>query len=241
MPGDPALPGKGIGGDLDAVMRLAAFPPAGMAGMKMRFVDHGEPAGRERLAQACFDQGLHAHTLTFLMRQARRMSQRRRMMPYGAAGRIGAMGGPVSQHGDAVSSARRWGASPSMKPRGKDLRRYTGIPLTASDRCSGQAGLRHLLRGMRFMQRKLLPIVSQRPPPPPIIAHVMDLKSPLFDRIRIKPRKAEEARDDARAPTCEFPGCKEPGQYRAPKGRGRRGQYYRFFCLQHVRRIQCQV
>ena len=62
----------------------------------------------------------------------------------------------------------------------------------------------------------------------------MDLKSPLFDRIRIKPRKAEEAKDDSRAPTCEFPGCKEPGQYRAPKGRGAEGQYYRF-CLQHVR------
>ncbi|MCC5979140.1 MAG: DnaJ domain-containing protein [Salinarimonas sp.] len=62
----------------------------------------------------------------------------------------------------------------------------------------------------------------------------MDLKSPLFDRIRIKPRKADDASESARAPTCEFPGCKEPGQYRAPKGRGAEGQYYRF-CLQHVR------
>jgi hypothetical protein len=62
----------------------------------------------------------------------------------------------------------------------------------------------------------------------------MDLKSPLFDRIRIKPRKAEDAGSTTDAPLCEHPGCKEPGQYRAPKGRGAEGQYYRF-CLTHVR------
>ena len=62
----------------------------------------------------------------------------------------------------------------------------------------------------------------------------MDLKSPLFDRIRIKPRKAEDAGSTTDAPACEHPGCKEPGQYRAPKGRGAEGQYFRF-CLAHVR------
>jgi len=62
----------------------------------------------------------------------------------------------------------------------------------------------------------------------------MDLKSPLFDRIRIKPRKAEDAGSTTDAPACEHPGCQEPGQYRAPKGRGAEGQYFRF-CLAHVR------
>ena len=35
-------------------------------------------------------------------------------------------------------------------------------------------------------------------------------------------------------PSCESPGCKEPGLYPAPKGRGHEGQYHRF-CLDHVR------
>lgn len=60
----------------------------------------------------------------------------------------------------------------------------------------------------------------------------MDLKSPLFDRIRIK-RRAEEPSPDE-APRCEHPGCQEPGAHRAPKGRGAEGQYWRF-CLAHVR------
>jgi hypothetical protein len=60
----------------------------------------------------------------------------------------------------------------------------------------------------------------------------MDLNSPLFDRIRIKPA-CDEARD-AEGPSCEHPGCKAVGQHRAPKGRGQEGQYWRF-CLDHVR------
>ncbi|MEZ0169128.1 J domain-containing protein [Microvirga sp. TS319] len=60
----------------------------------------------------------------------------------------------------------------------------------------------------------------------------MDLNSPLFDRIRIKP-SCEEPRD-TKGPACEHPGCKASGEYRAPKGRDREGQYWRF-CLQHVR------
>ena len=77
-------------------MRLAAFPPAGMAGMKMRFVDHGEPVWARAPRAGVLRSGIACSYATFLMRQARRMSQRRRMMPYGAAGRIAQMGGPVS-------------------------------------------------------------------------------------------------------------------------------------------------
>lgn len=60
----------------------------------------------------------------------------------------------------------------------------------------------------------------------------MNLNSPFFDRIRIKPgeetpRRAQEAR-------CDHPGCGESGLYRAPKGRAHDGQYWHF-CLAHVR------
>jgi curved DNA-binding protein CbpA len=60
----------------------------------------------------------------------------------------------------------------------------------------------------------------------------MDLNSPLFDRIRIRPT-CDEPRE-AQDPACERPGCRATGPFRAPKGRGREGQYWRF-CLDHVR------
>jgi curved DNA-binding protein CbpA len=60
----------------------------------------------------------------------------------------------------------------------------------------------------------------------------MGLNSPLFDRVRIRPR-AEEVRRETE-PTCERAGCTAPGAHRAPKGRGREGQFWRF-CLNHVR------
>lgn len=60
----------------------------------------------------------------------------------------------------------------------------------------------------------------------------MDLNSPLFDRIRIKP-SCDEPRE-TKGPACEHPSCKAEGQYRAPKGRDHEGQYWRF-CLDHVR------
>jgi hypothetical protein len=60
----------------------------------------------------------------------------------------------------------------------------------------------------------------------------MNLKSHLFDRIRVKPRP-----DDA-IPSgqtrCQFPGCTQAGEFRAPMGRFREGQYF-CFCLDHVR------
>ena len=61
----------------------------------------------------------------------------------------------------------------------------------------------------------------------------MNLNSPLFDRIRIRP-SCDEPRPETRQPACESAGCAAAGLYRAPKGRGREGQYWRF-CLDHVR------
>jgi DnaJ domain len=60
----------------------------------------------------------------------------------------------------------------------------------------------------------------------------MNFNSPLFDRIRIRPTCEEPG--EAREPACERPGCAGNGLYRAPKGRGKEGQYWRF-CLNHVR------
>jgi hypothetical protein len=61
----------------------------------------------------------------------------------------------------------------------------------------------------------------------------MDFNSRLFDRIRIKPT-AEEPRERTQEPECERNGCGRAGAFRAPKGRGKEGQYWRF-CLDHVR------
>ncbi|SDR18987.1 DnaJ domain-containing protein [Rhizobiales bacterium GAS191] len=61
----------------------------------------------------------------------------------------------------------------------------------------------------------------------------MDLNSPLFDRIRTRPR-CEESVAAGADPVCGHPGCALAGPYRAPQGRGREGQYFHF-CLDHVR------
>ncbi len=61
----------------------------------------------------------------------------------------------------------------------------------------------------------------------------MDLNSPLFDRIRVKP--ARQAPEKAKAKTpCSHPGCQEEGIFRAPKGREHEGEYFTF-CKDHVR------
>lgn len=60
----------------------------------------------------------------------------------------------------------------------------------------------------------------------------MDLNSKYFDRIRIKPDATVEK--PTTTATCDAPGCNHAGTHRAPKGRGREGQYYNF-CLDHVR------
>jgi hypothetical protein len=60
----------------------------------------------------------------------------------------------------------------------------------------------------------------------------MKFDSPLFDRIRVKPAQDRRAKTDA--PACEWAGCAEKGTHRAPKGRNRENEYWRF-CLHHVR------
>lgn len=63
----------------------------------------------------------------------------------------------------------------------------------------------------------------------------MKLDSKYFDSIRVgsKRTRAEPARE-TRHPRCQWKGCKQAGDHRAPQGRGKDGQYYAF-CLEHVR------
>ena len=60
----------------------------------------------------------------------------------------------------------------------------------------------------------------------------MKFDSPLFDRIRVKP--TADRRPKTGGPGCDWHGCKEKGSHRAPKGRDRENEYWRF-CLEHVR------
>ena len=61
---------------------------------------------------------------------------------------------------------------------------------------------------------------------------MMNLNSPLFDKIRSKPA-AEEVRP-AEEPRCQHQGCARKGEFRAPKGRNHEGQFFQF-CLDHVK------
>lgn len=58
----------------------------------------------------------------------------------------------------------------------------------------------------------------------------MDLNSPFFQRIRVK----REPQPGPISTRCDHPGCVAGGEFRAPKGRMREGQYF-CFCLEHVR------
>ena len=60
----------------------------------------------------------------------------------------------------------------------------------------------------------------------------MSTNSPLFDRIRVKPDQDRRPRPDL--PGCQWPNCSAPATHRAPKGRLRATEYWRF-CLEHVR------
>jgi hypothetical protein len=60
----------------------------------------------------------------------------------------------------------------------------------------------------------------------------MKTNSPLFDRIRVKPDQDRRLR--AELPGCQWPGCDAPAAHRAPKGRLRASEYWRF-CLEHAR------
>ena len=61
---------------------------------------------------------------------------------------------------------------------------------------------------------------------------MMSTNSPLFDRIRVKPD--QDRRQNAELPACQWPDCGAPATHRAPKGRLRASEYWRF-CLDHVR------
>lgn len=60
----------------------------------------------------------------------------------------------------------------------------------------------------------------------------MKFDSPFFDRIRVKPQQDRRARKAV--PACEWPGCRQAGGHRAPKGRGREQEHWNY-CLDHVR------
>jgi hypothetical protein len=60
----------------------------------------------------------------------------------------------------------------------------------------------------------------------------MKFDSPFFDRIRVKPPQDRRARTAGAA--CEWPSCACAATHRAPKGRLREGEYWRF-CLEHAR------
>ena len=62
----------------------------------------------------------------------------------------------------------------------------------------------------------------------------MKLDSKYFDSIRVAPKRErlEPVREEH--PCCQWKGCKSAGRHKAPRGRGRDGQYY-VFCIEHVR------
>ncbi|RDE08831.1 J domain-containing protein [Pelagibacterium lacus] len=63
----------------------------------------------------------------------------------------------------------------------------------------------------------------------------INTKSKIFDSVRIKPRRgtAEDGETQPH-PACEWEGCDNPGQHKAPKGARAAGQFHNF-CLEHVR------
>ena len=61
----------------------------------------------------------------------------------------------------------------------------------------------------------------------------MKLDSKYLEGLRIRPDVERVPRRDV--PPCDWPGCTNPGEHPAPKGRDREGEYF-MFCLEHVRR-----
>ncbi len=67
----------------------------------------------------------------------------------------------------------------------------------------------------------------------------MKLNSKYFDGIRVSRKRAAgegaQAQPAAMRPSqCQWKGCESTATHKAPMGRGRDGQYYRF-CMDHVR------
>lgn len=65
-------------------------------------------------------------------------------------------------------------------------------------------------------------------------ANRMKLESKYFDQIRVSPSEPRQAEEHT--PVCQWKGCRAPGEHKAPMGRGRENEYYRF-CLDHVRQF----
>jgi hypothetical protein len=67
----------------------------------------------------------------------------------------------------------------------------------------------------------------------------MKLDSKYHDMVRIRSGKgsrgtAAESKPTRQHPQCQWKGCTKQGPHRAPKGRGRDGEYFAF-CSEHVR------
>jgi len=60
----------------------------------------------------------------------------------------------------------------------------------------------------------------------------------IFASIRVSKSAKRGAKDTAPAesdvPMCQYKNCTKPGPHKAPKGRGREGEFYNF-CVDHVR------
>lgn len=61
----------------------------------------------------------------------------------------------------------------------------------------------------------------------------MKLDSKYFDMIRASRRRQDDV-ERAEGPCCQWRGCGTTGVFRAPKGRGRDGEFF-LFCEDHVR------
>lgn len=62
----------------------------------------------------------------------------------------------------------------------------------------------------------------------------MKLDSKYFDSIRVAPKKERAQAVREEHPCCQWKGCSAPGRHRAPRGRGRDGEFF-VFCVEHVR------
>lgn len=62
----------------------------------------------------------------------------------------------------------------------------------------------------------------------------MSRQSKYFDMVRIRGERPTEEPVRPEVPQCQWKGCTKPGKYRAPKGRGRDGEFFAF-CAEHVR------
>ncbi|MCC7251147.1 DnaJ domain-containing protein [Hyphomicrobium sp.] len=62
----------------------------------------------------------------------------------------------------------------------------------------------------------------------------MKLNSKYFDSIRVAPKREADKGAEEKHPRCQWKGCDRPAPHRAPKGRGRDGEYFAF-CVDHVR------